>query len=99
MTVVVPTAVVAQVIRGVPGDAAINRILNEVDEFVTLSLPIARRAGALLRASGTTDVVDAVVAVAALQAVPSVILTSAPDDLRALVMSDPAHARVQVVAV
>jgi hypothetical protein len=53
----------------------------------------------LLRLSGTTDVVDAAVAVVALASLTATILTSDPGDLRLLIMHDSAHPRVQIVAV
>jgi hypothetical protein len=97
--VVVPTVVVAQVFRGGPTDAPINRLLKFVEKVSDATLPIAQQAGVLLGATRTVDVVDAIVAAEALQALPAVILTSDPGDLRALVQSDSAHPRVQVVPV
>jgi hypothetical protein len=70
-----------------------------LDEFAGFPLVLARQVGALLRMSATTDVVDAAVAVVALAALPATILTSDPGDMRLLVMDDPAHPRVQIVAV
>jgi hypothetical protein len=55
-----------------------------MSEITTLSLEVARHAGWLLRDSGTTDVVDAVVVVEALQRDGSVILTSDRGDMSLL---------------
>lgn len=46
-----------------------------------------------------SDAVDALVAAHAMQALPAVILTSDPADIRTLIAADPAHARVSVVPV
>lgn len=97
--VVVPTVVVAQVFRGGPSDAPINRLLKVVEKVSDATLPIAQEAGIVLGATGTADVVDAIVAVEALQALPALILTSDPGDVRTLVQADSAHPRVQVVPV
>lgn len=97
--VVVPTIVIAQLIRGGPADAPVNHALKQVGEFSLVTPALARQAGVLLGATRTTDVVDAVVAAEALRALPAVILTSDPKDIRLLVQQDPAHGRVQVVAV
>jgi hypothetical protein len=85
LDVVVPTAVLTQVIRGGSQDAAVNRILKGVDDFIPITVPLARQAGVLLRKT--------------LQQLPAVILTSDPNDLRALVLTDAAHPRVQIVAI
>ncbi len=97
--VVVPVVVVAQVIRGGPSDARVNRILKGVEEFTPVTLALARQAGALLAATGTTDVVDALVVVEALRLLPAAILTSDPGDLRLLLQRDPSHARVRIIPV
>jgi len=91
--------VLAQVIRGGPQDAAVNRVLKEIGEFTVITTTLARQAGVLLRKTATIDVVDALVATIALQQLPAVILTSDPGDLRTLVMADTDHPRVQIIAV
>ena len=97
--VVVPAVVIAQTIRGGPADAPINQALKRVGEFAPVTPLLARQAGVLLGATGTTDVVDALVVAEALRVLPTAILTSDPNDLRLLVQSDPSHARVQVISV
>jgi hypothetical protein len=99
LDVVVPAVVLAQVIRGGPQDAAVNRILKGVDDYVPITIPLARQAGVLLQKTATTDVVGALVAPVALQQLPARILTSDPDDLCTLVMTDSAHSRVQIIAI
>ncbi len=99
LTITVPTVVLAQVIRGGPQDAAVNRILKEISDFTVITTTLARQAGVLLRKTATLDVVDALVATIALQQLPAVILTSDPGDLRTLVMADTDHPRVQIIAI
>ena len=99
LTITIPTVVLAQVIRGGPQDAAVNRVLKEIGEFTVITTTLARQAGVLLRKTATIDVVDALVATIALQQLPAVILTSDPGDLRTLVMADIDHPRVQIIAV
>lgn len=99
LTITIATVVLAQVIRGGPQDAAVNRVLKEIGEFTVITTTLARQAGVLLRKTATIDVVDALVATIALQQLPAVILTSDPGDLRTLVMADTDHPRVQIIAV
>lgn len=99
LTITIPTVVLAQVIRGGPQDAAVNRVLKEIGEFTVITTTLARQAGVLLRKTATIDVVDALVATIALQQLPALILTSDPGDLRTLVMADTDHPRVQIIAV
>lgn len=81
--IVVPTAVVAQTIRGGARDASVNRLLKTV--FVPfVGERLARVAGQLLGASGLTDVADAEIVAEALRRRPATILTSDPGDLRRL---------------
>ena len=81
--IVVPTAVVAQTIRGGAGDAAINRLLKTV--FVPfVGERLARVAGQLLGVSGMTDVADAEIVAEALRRRPATILTGDPGDLHRL---------------
>lgn len=73
--------VVAQVWRGSARQARLARLLAMID-VRGAHLTEARAAGELLAASGTADVVDALLA---LLAVPGdQLLTSDPEDLRAL---------------
>src|SRR5438067_174152 len=97
--VVVPAVVIAQVIRGGPADAPVNQTLKRAGELAPVTPMLARQAGVLLGATGTTDAVDALVVAEALRVLPAVILTSDPRDIRVLVQSDRAHPRVQVISV
>jgi predicted nucleic acid-binding protein len=68
--VVIPTPVLAQVHRGGRDRAQLDRILKAVDAFLPTSERVARRAGELLAKTGTSDVVDAIVAAEALASLP-----------------------------
>jgi hypothetical protein len=80
----VPAGVVAQTWRGSPRQHATVRLLRagaiRVDP---LSEDVAYSLGLLLARSGTSDVVDAHVALLA-RRLQAIVLTSDPDDLRAL---------------
>jgi predicted nucleic acid-binding protein len=84
----IPIAVLAETLRGGPRDAPIHRVRNAVDVFPTHE-PTARLAGTLLGRTGGTNTVDALVAAEAVTAGADV-LTSDPDDLRALLAEHPA---------
>lgn len=97
--VVVPTPVLAQVHRGGRDRARIDRIINTVDALLPTSEDVARRAGELQAVAGTSDPVDAIVVAEALAAVPALILTSDPDDLRRLLDGQPSAGRIMIIAV
>lgn len=78
---VVPATVVAQVVRSAR-QAVVLRLLAKA-RVVPLDDEDARRVGLLLGASGTTDVVDAHVAVVA-RRLSAPVVTSDPDDLHRL---------------
>jgi hypothetical protein len=59
----------------------------------------AREAGELRSRSGVLDVVDAIAVAEAVAAQPALILTSDPDDIRALVEAASAVGRVLIIAV
>lgn len=81
--VLIPAGVVAQAWRE-PRQARLARLLRSPDvEVVSLDATAARAVGVLLGKSGTTDTVDAHVALVALGA-GSPVVTSDPDDLRRL---------------
>jgi hypothetical protein len=82
MVPLVPTTVVAQVSRS-PRQAQLRRFLKGC-ELVSLTEDGAHRAGALLAASATSDVVDASV-VALAVARDAEIVTTDPDDIKKLV--------------
>lgn len=87
-------AAVAQVWRNGARQARLARVLAGVDA-AGLDLPIGKRIGALLGASGTNDVVDA--HVASLVADGDQVLTSDPDDLRRLLDARALEARIVLV--
>lgn len=97
--VVVPTPVLAQVHRGGHDRARIDRVINRVNALLPTSEAIARRAGELQAAAGTADPVDAIVVAEALAAVPALILTSDPVDLRRLLGRHPGSERVGVIPI
>lgn len=81
MSIVVPT----QVVRGGGRHASLRRFLaDSLLRYVSLDLASALEAGALLSASGTSDVVDAFVAVCARRLGGGPVVTGAPDDLARL---------------
>jgi hypothetical protein len=95
--VVVPPIAIAEVIRGGAPDAAVNALLKTVfTSFIGAGL--ARRAGELLGRLPAAGVGDALVAVEAMRG-SSVVLTSDPADLRALIAAGAASSRVRVEAV
>jgi len=80
----VPTGVVGQVWRDGSRQAVIARVLGANDvELVVLDAETARASGVLCGRAGTSDVIDASVALCARERGHKV-LTSDPDDLRAL---------------
>ena len=86
----IPTAVLAETLRGGPRDAPIHRVRDAVDVFPT-DEQTARLAGALLGRTGGRNTVDALVAAEAVT-VAADLLTSDPDDLRALLVDHPSVA-------
>ena len=83
----------AETLRGGRGDAPIHRVRNAVDVF-PMDEETGRLAGRLLGQTGGTNTVDALLAAEAVRATADV-LTSDPDDLRALLAAYPA---VSVIA-
>jgi predicted nucleic acid-binding protein len=79
--VVTTAVVVAQVIRKRARQVTLERVLAGVEEF-SFDSEVARRVGQLLSSSGTSDVVDA--AVALLASPGDEVLTSDVSDLRLL---------------
>lgn len=95
--VVIPTPVLAQVHRGGPDRARVDRVVNAVDALLPTSEAVARWAGELQAAAGTSDPVDAIVVAEALASVPALILTSDPGDLRRLLDTQPDPVRVALI--
>lgn len=84
-SLVVPTAVVAQVVRAGGRQANLRRFLaDSALRFPALDYATALEVGALLGRSATTDVVDASVAVCAANLDLCPVVTSDPDDLHRL---------------
>lgn len=80
----VPAGVVAQVWRGSPRQHPIARLLRaDAIRVHDLSERVAYQIGLLLGASGTTDVVDAHVAILG-RSLGALVVTSDPADLRRL---------------
>jgi hypothetical protein len=80
----VPTAVLAEVCRGGPRDAAVDRVLHGRGiGLLDLTPTIARRAGALLGAAklDSTSAVHAFVVATAIALGDAIIATGDPDDL------------------
>ncbi len=69
---------------------------RETAEPEPTSLERAQEAALLMSATGMPDVVDALVAVEALRRVPSIVITSDPSDIRALLDADERGRRVAV---
>ncbi|HEX7491818.1 MAG TPA: hypothetical protein VF337_08970, partial [Candidatus Limnocylindrales bacterium] len=79
--------------------APIDRVLKAVDALLPTSEQVARRAGELQAKTGTSDVVDAIVVAEALASVPTLILTTDPNDLSLLLDGEPEARRVVLVGV
>jgi predicted nucleic acid-binding protein len=75
-TITVPTVVVAQVHRG--NSPLVSRMLSACN-IETLTLERARRAGSLLAASRTADIVDAVVVAGAAARRDGILTSDRPD--------------------
>jgi predicted nucleic acid-binding protein len=84
----VPVVVLAETLRGGARDAPVNRVLKAVGTAPTAPAT-GRDAGQLLGRTGGSNTADALVAAEALVIPGSTILTSAPDDLRALLADQP----------
>lgn len=83
-----PVVVLTETLRAGPRDAAVNRVLKLVGAAPT-EPSIGRTAGGLLGRTGGRNTADALVAAEAMQVPRSVVLTSDPDDLTALLVDEP----------
>lgn len=82
--IVIPAGVLAQVWRDGSRQVRLSRLISSSQSIVNeLDEERAKSVGVLLGVSGTTDVIDASVVICALQH-GQVVITSDPDDLRAL---------------
>jgi hypothetical protein len=81
---VVPAGVVGQVVRDPSRQVALRALLNgPTTEVPPLDRILAEAAGVLCGRAGTSDVIDASVAIVARRK-RAVVVTSDPDDLRRL---------------
>jgi predicted nucleic acid-binding protein len=94
--VVIPAVVLAEVTRGSPRDAPVNRLVKAVEEVVPATEATARLAGRLLGSAGCDDTVDALVVAEAATGSPTVILTADAKDLSTLAAGLPG-VRVEAV--
>lgn len=98
---VVSAVTLAELVRGRPRDAAVNRVVKAA-EVMAADEQLARAAGGLLGNAGSDATIDALVGATALAAqarhdgARCVVLTSDPGDLGALLADRPA---VHIVAV
>jgi hypothetical protein len=108
MPIVIPAVIIAQVIRGGPRDAPLNRLLNGIRiddvaippaDIVPVGETLARLAGRLLGLTSTTDVVDAIVAAEAGRSLPATILTGDLADMQRLVGVMPNSDRLRLVRI
>ena len=76
-TILLPATVIAEIWRTPPRPRS-KAVVDLVDEIVALDAGLARRVGALIGAAGSTQIVDGSVAIVAIQAKPSIVLTSDP---------------------
>ena len=77
--------VVAETVRGNgPRDSPVNLVLAQTSPQHPLTEVLARAAGHLLGAAKSSATIDALVVAEAIDCAPAMILTSDPDDLRAL---------------
>ena len=93
---VVPMVVVTQALADTSSDEEIRAILRGANEVPAGSIDIAILAAKLIVATQKRDVVDATVAAEALRRVPAIVITSDPDDLRALLGADERGAGVEL---
>ncbi len=99
--VVTAASVLAEVLRGVPRDAKVHRVLKEIT-VVPIDKTLGRTAGELLgwaRMSGHRCTIDALLAAVALGLPrPVVLLTSDPEDMARLTQ-EPGRPRAERIAV
>lgn len=93
---VVPAPVIAQAWRGERRQARLASVLSGAD-LVLADGPVARRAGELLGRARTTDVLDALVALAAQDRPGWEVLTSDPGDIHHLLQTLNIERTIRVV--
>jgi hypothetical protein len=87
----VPTAVLAEAYRGIPADAALDRVLGRGIRPITMGQAMARLAGGLRHRDrlDSCHTVDALVVATASRLGGGIIATGDPDDLRSLAREHP----------
>jgi hypothetical protein len=93
---VVPMVAVTQALAAPASAEEIRAILRGANEVPAGSMDPAILAAKLIVATHKLDVIDATVAAEALRRVPAIVITSDPDDLRALLGADERGVRVEV---
>lgn len=93
---VVPAPIVAQAWRGGRRQARLASVLAGL-ELVPADGPLSRRAGELLGAAGTADVLDALVALVAQDRPGRDVLTSDPGDIHHLLQALNIQRTIRVV--
>lgn len=93
---VVPAPVIAQAWRGGARQARLATVLAAA-ELVAADGPMSRRAGELLGRTRTSDVLDALVALAATDRPGHEVLTSDPDDIDRLLQALGVRRTIRVV--
>ena len=97
--VAIPAPVLTEVHTGRRDHARIDRVINAVDMLIETTPGRAKQAGELRSRSGVLDVVDAIVVAEAVAMPPALVMTSDPDDIRALIGAAGAADRIRVIAV
>jgi hypothetical protein len=94
-TILMPSTVVAETWRGSKTNPRIARLFPAIDQVPQLDLVAAKSVGSLLarRGAGRGHVIDAHVADVALANQPALVVTSDPEDIRAL-LPDGADVRI-----
>lgn len=87
----VPTAVLAEAYRGIPADAALDRVLGRGIRPITMGHAMARLAGGLRHRDrlDSCHTVDALVVASAIRLGGGLVATGDPDDLRSLAREHP----------
>jgi hypothetical protein len=87
----VPTAVLAEAYRGIPSDAALDRVLGRGIRPITMGQAMARLAGSLRHRDrlDSCHTVDALVVATAIRLGGGLVATGDPHDLRSLAREHP----------
>jgi len=93
---VVPAPVLAQAWRGGPRQSRLAKVLSAA-ELIVADGPLSRRAGELLGRAKTSDVLDALVALAAQDRPGYEVLTSDPKDIHHLLQTLAVQRIIRVV--